>query len=283
MADTLTVVVVALLGGKALERCVEVARAQASQLLIVHRDGEITDGAGKTVGTAARPDIPSKRQSAVEIAETGLVALLEDTVVVGPGWSDAVLDALRAGDALACGGPVGISSALPAPTRALALSEYGAFGKVTAEREPSALPGCNFAFRRDALLEAMTGSEGLVDQKVFRAIRKRGRIIWAPGMSVTYAEPNADGASLKTRFDHGRIYGSAEAEHAGFTGRIARAAKAVLLPPVMTLRGLGNAGPAERRSLPTLGWLALQQTAWAAGELAGAIMGPSRKGLGQWQ
>jgi hypothetical protein len=161
----------------------------------------------------------------------------------------------------------------------LAVSEYGGFGK----EEPSALPGCNFAFRRDALLRAMEESDGLVDQKVFRALCKDGRLVWAPGMSVTYAEPNADGARLKTRFEHGRIYGSAEAQHARLPARLAKAAKAILLPPVMTLRSLRNAGPAERRSLPTLGWLALQHTAWAAGELAGAIMGPSRKGLGQWQ
>jgi hypothetical protein len=279
MADDLTVIIVALLGGKALDRSVEAVRAQASRLLVVQRDGTITDGSGKKVGTARRLDIPSKRQSAAELAETALVALIEDTVIVGSRWAKAVTDALASRDTVACGGPVLISGDLPAPARALAVSEYGGFGK----EEPSALPGCNFAFRRDALLKAMEGSEGLVDQKVFRVLGKHGRLAWAHEMSVTYAEANYDGARLKTRFDHGRIYGSAEAEHAGFPGRIARATKAILLPPVMTLRSLRNAGPAERRSLPILGWLALQHTAWAAGELAGSIMGPSRKGLGQWQ
>lgn len=279
MADDLTVIIVALLGGEALDRSVEAVRAQASNLLVIQRDGSIADGSGKTVGTAKRPDIASKRKSATVLAKTRLVALIEDTVIVGPRWAGAVTDALAKKDAIACGGPVRISSDLPAPARALAVSEYGGFGK----GDPSALPGCNFAFRRAALLRAMEGSQGLVDQKVFRALRKDGRLVWAPEMSVTYAEANSDGARLKTRFDHGRIYGSAEAEHAGIPGRIARAAKAILLPPVMTLRGLRNAGPAERRSLSTLGWLALQQTAWAAGELAGALMGPSRKGLGQWR
>lgn len=279
MPDDLTVIVVALLGGKALDRSVEAVRAQARKLLVVQRDGMITDSSGKKVGTAKRLDIPSKRQSATELAQTGLIALIEDTVIVGPHWVEAVADALARKDAVACGGPVRISSDLPAPARALAVSEYGGFAK----EDPSALPGCNFAFRRDALLKAMKGSEGLVDQKVFRALLEEGRLVWAHEMSVTYAEANRDGARLKTRFDHGRIYGSAEAEHTGLPGRIVRAGKAILLPPVMTLRSLRNAGPAERRSLPTLGWLALQHTAWAAGEFAGAIMGPSRKGLGQWQ
>jgi hypothetical protein len=282
MADDLTVIIVALLGGEALDRTVAAAGAQAKTLLVVQRDGRITDGSGEKVGATDRLDIPSKRRRAIELATTPLVTLIEDTVIPEPHWVSAIVEALSARGAVACGGPVRISSSLPASSRALALSEYGDFGRQRTSEQLSTLPGCNFAFRRDAVLKAMDG-EGLVDQKIFRELTKVGKLVWVPEMAVTYVRANSEGARLRTRFDHGRIYGSAEGAHAGLARRIGKAGKAILLPPVLTLRSLRNAGPAERRSLPTLGWLALQHAAWAAGEFAGSIAGPSRKGLDEWR
>jgi hypothetical protein len=283
VTDDLTVIVVALVGGDALARCVEAVKSQARTLLVVQRDGRVTDASGSVVGGLDRLDIPSKRRRAVELATTEWVALIEDTVIPTPSWANAVSEGLGSGRAVACGGPVRISAGLPASTRALALSEYGSFSDRKAAGETLTLPGCNFAFRRDALLNAMKGPEGLVDQIVFGKLRKECAVLWLPGMSVTYTQAYPEGARLRTRFDHGRIYGSAEAEHAGLAGRIGRAGKAFLLPLVLTLRSLRTATAAERRSLPTLGWLALQHTAWAAGEFAGALAGPSHKGLEHWR
>jgi hypothetical protein len=90
-------------------------------------------------------------------------------------------------------------------------------------------------------------------------------------MAVTFAHPFPVGARLKTRFDHGRIYGSSQ------TRRASTAAKALLLPAVLTARTLRQSGPI---SVSTLGWLALQHTAWAAGEFTGALVG---RGPSQWR
>src|SRR5207237_7186957 len=103
-----------------------------------------------------------KRRSAAELATSPLIALIEDPVVPGSGWARAVADAFSRKEVVACGGPVIIADQLPAQTRALTLSEYGRYNDRVAAGEVSALPGCNFAFRRDALLEAMRGSDGLV-------------------------------------------------------------------------------------------------------------------------
>jgi hypothetical protein len=99
-------------------------------------------------------------------------------------------------------------------------------------------------------------------------------------MSVTFARAFPEGARLKTRFDHGRITASLNAS--GPLRRAATAAKAVLLPAVMTARTLRQASPGEIRSVRTFGWLLLQHTAWAAGEFAGALMGRSG-GASQWR
>lgn len=279
MAEALTVVVVALLGGEALDACVKSASAQCSSVLAVRRDGTIVDADGRTMGRADRLDIPAKRRSAVELASTPLVALLEDTVVPDTGWAAAVVGAFDRQHVVACGGPVRAAEDLPAQTRALVLSEYGRYNDRLPAGEVTALPGCNFAFRREALLDAMRGSGGLVDLPVFGRLKEAGgRLAWAPAMAVTFSHPYPEGARLKTRFDHGRIYASG-----GGRGRLATAAKAFFLPGVLTARALRESGAAQLRSMSTLGWLALQHTAWAAGEFVGAVVGPSRKGLGQWR
>jgi hypothetical protein len=281
MADQITIVVVALIGGKALEECVHAVRLQSASCLAVRHDGSIVDADGRPVGVADRLDIPAKRRSAVELATTPLVALVEDTVVPGSGWAHAVAKSCSRKDVVACGGPVIIAEDLPARTRALTLSEYGRYNERHAAGEVSALPGCNFAFRRDALLQAMRGSDGLVDIEVFRRLKEYGgTIVWAPAMAVTFARAFPEGARLKTRFDHGRITASLTAS--GPLDRVMTAAKALLLPAVLTARTLRQTGTAEFRSIPTLGWLLLQHTAWAAGEFAGALTGRSR-GVSQWR
>jgi hypothetical protein len=282
MHDKLTAIVVAVVGGNALERCAAALRAQVSNVILVERGGAVTDSDGTLLGKAEL-NIPAKRKRAAELASTPLVALIEDTVVPLAGWAAAVSAALSKEGAFGCGGPVSIACDLPASSRALALSEYGAYNERKAAGTTDGLPGCNFAFRRTPLLEAIDATEGLVDQLVYNRLQELGgELIWAPQMAVTFRHANREGARLATRFRHGRIYASSK-EGRGFSRRAVAAMKAVLLPPVLTIRSLRDAAPAERRSVPTLSWLILQHGAWAAGELAGSVLGRSPKGLGEWQ
>lgn len=283
MAEGLTVIVVAVAGGEALRRCAAAVRSQEARLLVVSRDGAIIDDAGKKVGDAAQCNIPFKRKTAVELARTPLVALIEDTVVPKPGWSEAVVAALNRHGVVACAGPVSIAAGLPPSSRALALSEYGSYNDGKPAGTTDSLPGCNFAFRRASLLEAMHVGEGLVDQLTFRRLRDQGgELLWAPAMAVTFCHANQEGARLKSRFQHGRIYASS-GDGRGAARRGMAAAKALLLPPVLTMRSLRHASSREIQSVPTIGWLIVQNMAWATGELAGALFGPSAKGLSQWQ
>ena len=127
MPDEVTVIVVALIGGEALDACVRAVRSQSAKFLVVRRDGTIVDGEGRPVGVADRADIPAKRRSAAELATSPLIALIEDTVVPQSSWARAVADAFSRKEVVACGGPVIIADHLPAQTRALTLSEYGRY------------------------------------------------------------------------------------------------------------------------------------------------------------
>lgn len=275
MADNLTVIIVALLGGEPTEECVEAVRDQSTNILVVRRDGSIVDGSGALVEGPGPASVPAKRRRAAERARTPYVGLLEDIVVPAGNWVDAARLALATPGTVACGGPVKIREALPPSTLALALSEYGTYAEGRIAADPPALPGCNFGFRRDALLQAMDGSEGLVDLDVFKALREAGgTMAWASGMSVTFAHPFPEGARLRTRFDHGRLY-------AGGSGpSLPGAIKAPLLPMVLTARTIAAAGMPNLR---TLGWLIFQNSAWAAGEFVGALLGPPRRGYAGWR
>lgn len=284
VADELTIIIVALIGGDALESCVQAAANECKTVLLVQQDGAIIDQKGEVVGNAGRLDIPGKRKAAIQFASTEFVGLLEDTVIPAAGWATAALTALAPQRVVAVGGPVAVERTLPSASRALALSEYGDFRHADLTTTPLTLPGCNFAFRRAAVLEAMRESDGLIDQTVFRnLLATGGEFAWSPEMGVSFSHANPSGARLSTRFDHGRIYASTETRNAGPIWRVLRAGKALLLPPVLTWRGLENASVDDWKSPATLAWLALQQAAWAAGEFVGAVMGPSRKGLAQWQ
>jgi hypothetical protein len=276
----LTIIIVALLGGEATKACLASLASQAGDVLVVERDGSIRDAAGTVVGSSPAGDVPGRRRAGVEYARTPIVALLEDMVTVAPGWSQAVLAALSDPAIAAVGGPVSMSHALPAPVRALVLTEYGRFQ--APKTQPSGLPGCNFAFRRDALMAAMP-DEGLIDGEVFARLAANGQKLgWAPGMAVTYAAAFSDGAALATRFNHGRLYASRLLTNKPFSGRAVAAAKSILLPAVLMARTLSEAQPRDLRSPATLAWVALQHSAWAMGELAGALLGPPPGGVGAW-
>lgn len=282
MAESLTIAIIALVEGAPLAACIEAARGQASHLLVVGRDGTVRDGAGIEVGHSESRDVPARRRRAAELAQTPLIGFLEDTVVLASGWSKAAGAALVWNDVGGVGGPVSIDPRLPSASRALALTEYGRFSAALTGTV-DALPGCNFAFRREALLAALP-PEGLIDNEVFDRLAAAGqRLAWAAGMAVTYCVAHADGARLATRFGHGRLFAGRRLAKAGLGAKLACAAKALVLPPVLLARTLHQAGAAELRSPATLARAALQHSAWAAGEFAGALFGPPPGGTAAWQ
>lgn len=283
MTDELTVIIVSLLGRNSTERCLSAVTEQADSVLVVQRDGSVTSSSGDVIGRCSQSSIPGKRQEAVMLAKSPTVALLEDTVVPTVGWADAVRKSLAAG-AAACGGPVQISRALPASTRAFALSEYGTFAQKRIAGPISRLPGCNFAFRRDILLEKLDGLPGLVDLDVFHRLSQSDCTIrWAPEMEVRFSHAFPEGARLKTRFNHGRLYASSSTAGAGVAIKALAAAKSLVLPAVLTARALGPTFRDKCSSPSTIAWIMLQSTAWAAGEFAGAVAGAPPKGFNEWK
>lgn len=270
----LTVVIISIAGGAALDACRATLQAQGATVEVL---GAAADGAP---GGAKLP-VPLQRLQALRQAKTPYVALIEDTAAPAPDWCRKALDALRAG-ASAVGGAVTISHLLPARFQALGLCEYGRF--TPDARGDSLLSGLALAVERAACLPMAECSPlGFVEADVCRELRQSGRAVaYIPDLVVSYAHPHPQGAQLRTRRHHGRLYGATRVAGRPLGVRIGRAMTALAVPAVLTARALL---PGKHRPSPSASvafWVAAMQTAWAWGELVGYVTGTPGKGLENW-
>lgn len=306
MADLskLTVIVIPLLGGRALEACLRSlapGRAECIVVLPATDDRPPPSGASYTAIRCIRTErssVPLRRQIGVEAANGDIVALIEDTSVAAPGWCEAVCGAFDDPNVAGAGGPVDISRGLPGRFQALGCSEYGRFHPrrfprlVTARSKSGGLkparrlPGNNLAYRRTPLLDLLRRSDqGLFEIDVNEGLRAQGLdLVLQPAMSVSYAAIDLHGAKLSTRFQHGRLYAGRRSAGGTWHARAAAIAKSLLLPPVLSGRALHNALYAIRPAdLPKVApWILAMASAWAFGEAVGCLAGEGR-GRESWR
>ena len=300
---TLSVIVVPLLGQDALANCLDRLPLASVECIVVLRRtmGSVSAWQARypsvTFLAAAGQPVPLRRQCGLRAARGDVVGLIEDTSWPDDGWCAAALAAFADRQTAAAGGLVRIASALPNRYRALGTSEYGAFaandparptGDCARDRSVAALrvPGNNMAFRRLDLLDAMRGETGgLFEGPVCARLLAAGRrVVYHPGMAVTYAASDRHNAALATRMHHGRIYASAQVHGRAWPWRLAHLAKTPFLPLVLTTRAIRFSGRSlgARAKLPVLFWLALMESAWSLGEAVGALAGSGRS-LEEWR
>lgn len=277
---SVAVAVVELAGGEALERCIwavsELVSAEAQVLLVLRGEHGPPPPPGVEVVRCGGETVPHRRAAAVAATTAEVVVLVEDTTRPSEGWLDTVVSAFGDGRVVAASGPVDIARALPARYRALAMLEYGQFFAPDADtaRDATVLAGNCMAFRRAAL--DWIGESGLVEhQAVHEFTRNGGRVLFLPGMVSHYAWPCRYSVRLRTRFAHGRLYSARERRRRTLPGRMAEAARALLVPPVLTLRALRHAlrRPEPARIASEVAWIAVMASAWGLGEAAGSLLG----------
>jgi hypothetical protein len=293
-----SVVVIALVGGSALEACLRRLAPWSAQCLVIlgagmgdaqawrarHPRARFAEGGGMTV--------PARRWHGLQAAAGHIVALLEDTSLPEPGWLEGMCDAFADERVAAASGPVRIDPSLAARYRALACAEYGQFHPDRYPRlalgppdargtQPvSRLPGNNLAYRRERILEIVGGEgNGLVESEVNDALKARGyALAFQPRMAVLYSAADARGARLSTRMRHGRLYAGLRAAGKGGAARCAGLAKSLLLPAVLAARAMAGMtraiGPAAWPA--TAFWIVLLESAWALGEGVGYVAGAGR-------
>lgn len=290
------IVIVSLLGGAALAACLQRLapwHGRCHVVLPARNDIEPWQARFPQVHFLAGEGqpVPLRRQRGVLAAQGAFVALLEDTTLPEPGWLAAACDAFAHERIAAVAGPISVAPDLASRYQALACTEYGryhatlfprlAVGEASGELQiVSRLPGNHLAYRRALLLDILAdGTRGLIEGEVNETLKSRGQwLAYQPRMAACYAAADLHGASLGTRMQHGRLYASQRAAGQGLLGRLVLFAKALLLPAVLSARGLGSMLRAvQPASWPgTALWIVLMECAWAWGEALGAVAGPGR-------
>ena len=284
---SLTVVVMSLVGGAALERCLRaVARIPARRIVMLRPDA--TDGVSHARSEfewhVVNGSVPEKRARGLAAATTEWVAIIEDTCEPAPTWHDAMIAIAAAEQGVAWSGPVEISHHLAPRFMALACVEYAEFTtanwtRLAVARAAGAacrmarIPGLNLVYRRSAV-DFRDLADGLVESDFHDDMQRRGGALCLhPDLAVTYFAPDHRNAAVRARYVHGRIYGGGVAQRVPAGARLVGALKCVVLPAVLTLRALRGLPSTYRRRTSTLSWIMAFSCAWALGECFGLLAG----------
>ena len=286
-APLLSIVVIPLLGGDALERTLRSIAPLDVSCLVIGRSAQQAASAGGAAATYIASDlsVPERRALGVAATSTPWVALVEDTCDLGPGWAAACAEIARDDSASAAGGPVSIDPALPPRCVALGCMEYAAFAPVRGMPASGAaterIAGLALLYKR-AALPPLAAGQGLIESEVNDLIRRRGgHLLRHPGLAVAYRGADLDSATLASRFSHGRIYGGGLHERLGLAQRVVAALKCLALPAVMVARAARGLPAACHEPWATRLWILALSVAWSAGEGVGVLAGRGQS-LARW-
>jgi len=285
----LTLVLIEVAGGAAIASCLDSLMAFGKPCIAILREDqpELRSAYPCVHFEALAAPVPQRRKLGVELAQTKYLALIEDTGRPGAALIRGIERAFELSGCAAASGPVAISAALNPRHQALACTEYGRYhasqlfplpgqGPLVAAR----LPGNFLVYLREPLLKALADFEqGLVEGALNARLGSQGfALVMCPDMTLEYVGGDDWGARLTTRFQHGRLYAGAVAEHKGLVGRLLQGMKSVLLPAVLSLRAIKNMRsiPTIRKPLQVAAWICLFELYWSAGELQGSLLGKPR-------
>ncbi|MEJ7783751.1 MAG: glycosyltransferase [Solirubrobacteraceae bacterium] len=207
-------------GARTLEetaRAVEALRYPDFEVIVVD-DGSQDDSAaiahahGFRVISTENRGLSSARNTALEAATGEFVAYLDDDAAPDPHWLTYLADSFRRRDCVAVGGPN-----LPVPNDglvadAVAMAPGNPNHVLTSDREAEHIPGCNAAFRCDALREiggfdARFRIAGDDVDVCWRLLDRGWKIAYHPAAVVFHHRRDTVGGYLRQQ----RGYGRAEA------------------------------------------------------------------------
>lgn len=289
----LSVVVPSVNGMGDLAGCLEALEAQrrdvALEVLVVDRLGDDVRREVRRRFPAVRvlevprsTTIPRMRELAFDAAAGDMVAVIEDHVVVPPGWARRLLDAQRAasnGKPAVVGGAVENAATGKLVDWAAFLCEYSHCIPPLPDGPAEWLTGNNVVYPR-ALLERYRAvvAEGKWENHLHEALKRDGiPLVCRPEIVVGHKKHYTLGEYLSQRYLYARSYAGARVKGAPVTKRLAYAAAALALPPLLFYRTLSRVVSKGRhraelvRSIPLL---ALFVSSWAIGEMVGYAAGP---------
>jgi len=222
--------------------------------------------------------IPAMRIAGFDRATAGAIGVIEDHVIVPPGWARRMLDELEAGAEVVGGSVVNAATETTLDWAAF-LCEYSHCLPPLNAGEVSWLTGNNVVYRR-SLIERYrdTLDDTAWENRLHDTIREGGTpLICRPDIVVGHRKHYTFGEYLSQRYLYARSYAGARVAGASLPRRLVWGAAAALLPPLLfvrtvsRIRAKGVHRAELRRSLPLL---AIFVTSWGLGEGVGYVFGP---------
>jgi GT2 family glycosyltransferase len=284
----LSVVVPSVNGADDLLGCLAALESQRQdvelEVLVVDRLGEELRAAvrrdfpaARLIESAVDATIPEMRAQALRAAMGAAVAVIEDHVIVPPGWARSLLDALAGGENVV-GGSVENAATETWLDWAAFLCEYSHCIPPLPAGPAEWLTGNNVVYRRE-LLERYREviDEGKWENHLHDRLRADGvRLMCRPEIEVGHKKHYTFGEYLSQRYLYARSYAGARVTGAPVWKRLAYGAAAFVLPPLLfyrTVRRIFAKGRHRGWLVRSLPLLAVFVTAWGLGEVIGYWFG----------
>lgn len=286
----LSVIVTSFDSPAVLERCLSSLTADPAAREIVVADCSAVNPAPKLAARfptvrflhfARKQTVPQLRWAAFEKTSGDVVGAIEARCVPARDWCSTIEESHRRfPSSWAVGGPVRCGDGMPPRSMGLYFCEYGRYAPPVEEGISAELSGANLSFKREALLKSRDILEsGKWETVLYPRWRKQGREVRLCGAEVTFVDTMPPGIALRQRYWYGRGYAAERVAGSPRLGALARAATSPMLPFVLTWRMWFEIKGKRLRPkfLRAFGWILLYHCAWALGEGAGYLFGPSRE------
>ena len=290
MSAELSVVVPSVNGLGDLIGCLNALEAQATdvrlEMIVVDRLGdgvrqEVTRRfpAAKLVPVPPETTIPRMRELAFAAASGEAVAVIEDHVIVPPGWARALLDARRETGAVV-GGSIDNAARSSVIDWAAFLCEYSHCITPLPSGPTNSLPGNNVIYDR-ALLERYrdTIAAGKWENYLHDAMHRDGvPMVLRPEIGVGHKKHYTVGEYLSQRFLYARSYAGERVKGMPLAKRLSYGAAAFALPPLLMYRTVARVLAKRRYRMQlvlSIPLLVLFIASWTAGEIVGYWTGPA--------
>lgn len=289
LAPALTVVVPSVNGWGDLKGCLSALEQErgrvALEVLVADRLGDALRQQVqahfpwvRVLSAPGGTSIPALRALAFGEARGAAIAVIEDHVLVPPGWAGALLARIAAGDQVA-GGAVENAATESLVDWAAFLCEYSQLMPPVPRGPVRGITGNNTIYRRDLLARyAEVWRAGRWENHLHEAMRRDGVVLQQdPEIVVGHKKHYAVGEYLTQRYLYARSYAGLRVAGMSAWRKLAYGCAAVLLPPLLLARVVRTTWGKQRHRRELLGslpLLVLFTGAWGVGEIIGAWCGP---------
>lgn len=288
-APALSVVVPSVNGWGDLEGCLAALDQQrpevALEVLVVDRLGDSLQARVRQqfpwvrlLSAERHTTIPMLRAQAFEVATGDAVAVIEDHVLVPPGWARALLARIEAG-AQVVGGAVENAATEKLVDWAAFLCEYSQLIPPLPSGPVGGVTGNNTVYRRDVLVRyAEVWQAGRWENYLHDALRRDGVLLHQhPEIVVGHKKHYTVWEYLSQRYLYARSYAGGRVAGMPVARKLAYGCAAFLLPPLLMVRIVGTIwrkGRHRAQLLRSLPLLILFTGGWGVGEIVGYWCGP---------